>query len=73
MRVAGLGRRCNIGSGGWEGRFTGTGVRVYYGNAFLARAMLEEALLGAVIARACEACKVEENWHFLRCCLRWQV
>ena len=55
------------GDGLGRGRVrTRAGVRVHDGDAALRGAVLEEALLGAVVARAGEAGEEEEHGHFVQ-------
>lgn len=59
-----------------KGSHTRTGIRVQHRNAPLARAVLEEALLGAVLRRAGQPRQVDQDGHFLGRVLdrlRWQV
>ena len=53
---------------------TRAGVWVYYRDALLRSLVLEEALLGTIVACAGQACKVEEDRDWLRRAgLRWEV
>lgn len=42
-------------------------------NAFLACAVLEETLFGAIVSRAGQAREIEEHWNLSGVCLRWEV
>jgi len=50
---------------------TWTRVWEYNGDSLLARTVLKEALLGAIVASAGETCEVEEDWDLAGVCLRW--
>ena len=56
--------RVGHASGGGGGH-TRTGIRIQHGNALLARAVLEKALLGAVLSGAGQAREVDQDGHFL--------
>jgi len=46
-------------------RLTWTGIRVYDCYAFLAGAVLKEALFGSIVSRAGESGKVENHGDFM--------
>ena len=50
------------------GGHTRTSIRIQYGNTLLASAVLEKALLGAILGGAGQAREVDEDGHFLGCC-----
>ncbi len=52
---------------------TWTSIRVYDSDSFLACAVLEEPLFGAVVTCAGESGKVVDDWDFLLCCLWGKV
>ena len=51
-----------------RGKHTRTGIGIQDRDPFLTRLVLEEALLGAIVPRARQPRKINQQWHFMRGC-----